>query len=397
MTAVPETEASAWPERMRRRHLCLDDFERAARRRLPAMLYGFIKEGAERNASVHGNRAAFDAVDFVPRVLGDTSGRSTVTTLFGRDYAQPFGIAPMGACAFAAYRGDLALARAAAGAGVPMIVSAASLIRLEDIRAACPLAWFQAYLPGEQERIEPMVARVAAAGFETLVLTVDIPVPANREHNTRNGFATPLRPTPRLAWQGVTRPRWLLGTLLRTLAQHGMPHFENMDATRGPPFLSRNATRALGRRDALSWDDVALIRRRWPGRFILKGILSPLDARLAREHGVDGVVVSNHGGRQLDGAVAPLRVLPAIRAEAGTMAVLLDGGIRRGTDVLKALALGADFVLLGRPFLYAAALGGEAGVRHAIAVLGEEIGRNMALLGVTSPAAVGADHVMRPG
>src|SRR5262249_28381296 len=286
------------------------------------------------------------------------------------------------------YRGDVVLARAGAAANVPMILSAASLISLEEVRRANPDAWYQAYLAGDPSRIEPLVDRVAAAGYGTFVVTADVPVSANRENNIRNGFSIPLVMTPRVAFDGAIHPRWLLGTWLRTLMSHGMPHFENMDATRGPPVLSKNLIRNLGKRDQLAWKHVELIRRRWKGKLVVKGILSPHDARIARECGVDGVMVSNHGGRQLDGAVSPLRTLAELAAAANGMTVMFDGGIRRGTDVLKALALGAQFVFVGRPMLYAAVAAGETGVARAVALLREEIDRDMALLGVRSIAEV---------
>jgi L-lactate dehydrogenase (cytochrome) len=380
-----------------RRILSLDDFEQAARRHLPRMLYGFVSGAAETDSSLRDNRAAFGELGFVTRVLADVTERQTGRALLGRRHAAPFGIAPMGASALSAYRGDLVFARAAAAANIPMILSASSLIPLEDVRAEGPTAWYQAYLPGEAGRIEALVDRVLAAGYDTFVLTADVPVSANRENNVRNGYSLPLRPNLRLAWEGISHPRWLFGTALRTLKNHGMPHFENMDATRGPPVLSSNLIRAIGRRDGLAWEHLALIRARWPGHLLVKGILSAEDARIARDHGADGVIVSNHGGRQLDGAVAPLRVLPEIAQAAGGMAVILDGGIRRGTDVLKALALGADFTFLGRPFLYAAAVGGEAGLRHAITLLWEEIHRDMAMLGITDLAQLSPEFLRRLG
>lgn len=378
-----------------RRFLSLEDFERAARGHLPRMLHGFISGACETDASLRDNRDAFAEWGFVPRVLVDTADRNTVTELLGRRYAAPFGIAPMGASALSAYRGDLVFARAAAAAGLPNILSGSSLIPLEQVREEGPTTWYQAYLPGDASRIEPLVDRVAAAGFDTFVLTVDVPVSANRENNVRNGYSLPLRPTPWLAWQGITHPRWLLGTALRTWFNHGMPHFENMDAFRGPPVLSEKAVRAFGQRDGLDWSHLELIRNRWPGHLVVKGVMSGEDSRIARESGVDGVMVSNHGGRQLDGAVAPLRVLPAVAAEAGGMAVMLDGGVRRGTDVLKALALGAHFVFIGRPFICSAAVRGEPGVRHAITLLWEEIQRNMAMLGITDPRQMGSEFLMR--
>jgi L-lactate dehydrogenase (cytochrome) len=305
----------------------------------------------------------------------------------------------MGASALSAYRGDIVLARAAAAAGIPMILSASSLIPMEEVRReGGPTTWYQAYLPGEPARIEPLVDRVIAAGFDTFVLTIDVPTSANRENNVRNGYALPLRPNLRLAWEGISHPTWLLGTALRTLREHGMPHFENMDAGRGPPVLSSDLIRKVGRRDGLAWEHLALIRRRWPGKLLIKGVMAVEDARLAREHGCDGIMVSNHGGRQLDGALAPLRVLPEIAAEVGRdMAVILDGGVRRGTDVLKALALGADFVFVGRPFLYAAAVRGEPGVAHGIRLLRDEIDRNMAMLGINRLAEMTRERLRRIG
>ncbi|HZE11432.1 MAG TPA: alpha-hydroxy acid oxidase [Burkholderiales bacterium] len=371
--------------------LALDDFEAPARRYLPRPMYGYVSGGAETNASLRANRAAFDHFALLPRVLVDVSARSTKTTLFGRVYDAPFGIAPMGGSSMAAYQGDIVLARAAAASNVPMIMSGASLTRLEDVRAAGRTCWFQAYLPGDDAAIATLVERVERAGFDTLVLTVDVPVGANRENNVRSGFNRPLRPTLRLAWDSLLRPRWMFGMFLRTLVTHGMPHFENT-GTRAP-LITRTAERYSGPRDKLSWPHVELMRRIWKGRLVLKGLLEAQDARIARESGVDGVIVSNHGGRQLDGSLAPLHALPAVAAEARGMTVMMDSGIRRGTDLLKALALGAQFVFVGRPFLYAAAIAGDDGVRHAIKLLREEVDRDMALLGITALAEMTRDRL----
>jgi L-lactate dehydrogenase (cytochrome) len=386
MTATVFRKKTVSASRKMQRYLALDDFESAARRRLPRMIYGFIAGAAETNAALENNRRSFERIAFRPRVLTNVADRSTKVTLFGKDYAAPFGIAPMGAAALCAYRGDLSLAQAAADSRIPMILSASSLIRLEEIHDAAPTAWYQAYLPGDADRIVPALNRVAAAGFETLVVTTDVPVPANRENNVRNGFQLPIVLTPQVVWDTASHPQWFVGTLLQTLLRHGMPHFENMEATRGPPVFSSNLARNAGMRDQLSWEHIALMRRLWKGPMLLKGLLSKDDAKLAREYGVDGLIVSNHGGRQLDCAAAPLDVLPEISEQAGDMTVMIDSGIRRGTDVLKALALGARFVFIGRPFLFAAVAGGEAGVRRAIDLLAEEIDRDMALLGITSLA-----------
>lgn len=362
---------------------CLDDFEHAARLRLPRPVFGYLAEAAETKQSLRGNRECFNDFGFVPRVMMDVSRRSTATALFGQEYAAPFGMAPMGISALYAYRGDLVLARAAARANIPMIMSSSSLIRLEDVAAEKLGAWFQAYLPGDAANVAALIERVAKAGFTTLVLTVDTPVTPNPENFARNGFSSPLRPGMRLFWEGVSHPRWLFGTFLRTIAHHGVPHFENNYARRGAPILSSTVTRDFADRGHLNWEHFALLRKLWSGKIIVKGILHAHDACIARDMGADGIIVSNHGGRQLDGAVAPLRVLPEIVKACPDIPVMLDGGIRRGTDVLKALALGAKFVFVGRPFGFALAAGGAQGVTHAVNLLAQEVSRNMAMLGIT--------------
>ncbi|MGE8567860.1 MAG: alpha-hydroxy acid oxidase [Achromobacter sp.] len=395
--STPTTSAATPVPRALARMLSLDDFEAAARKRLPRPIFGYVAGAAEDNQSLHDNRRAFSQYGFAPRVLVDVSRRTQSTEIFGRSYASPFGIAPMGISALSAYRGDVVLARAAREEGIPAILSGTSLIALEDVIREAPGTWFQAYLPGDPAKIDALVERARRAGYETLVLTVDIPVSANRENNVRTGFSTPLKPSLRLAWDGLTRPRWLAGTFLRTLLAHGMPHFENSFATRGAPIVSASVLRDFTARDHLNWEHVARIRRQWPGTLIIKGILHPQDAALARQHGADGVIVSNHGGRQLDGAISPLRALPGVVDAAGSMTVMMDSGVRRGGDVLKALALGARFVFVGRPFNYAAAVGGQAGVAHAIHLLRAEVDRNMAMLGINSLREMNADLLWRDG
>jgi L-lactate dehydrogenase (cytochrome) len=371
------------------RIFCPEDLEPRARRILPRRIFGFVEGGVETNAARDANRRAFAAWSFRPRVLVNTVDRSLSAPLFGHSFAAPFGIAPMGATSLVAFQCERVLAEAAGAANIPFILSGSSLMPLEAILKANANAWFQAYIAGDRTRIGPLVDRVARAGYRTLVVTVDVPVGGNRENNARNGFMLPLRPSASLAWDGITHPRWLIGNLLRTLLGPGMPHFENVDAVRGPPVISAQAERSFGRRDALCWEDIAWIRDRWPGTLVLKGVLAPEDAATAAGLGIDGVIVSNHGGRQLDGAMPSLAALPDVRAASGPMTVAMDSGVRRGTDILKALALGAAFVFVGRPFLYAAAIGGKAGVRHLISLLSLEVDRNMAMLGCTSLDQVG--------
>lgn len=383
------------PPRRLRSILSLDDFEAAARRYLPRPIFGYVSGGAETRWSLEDNRAAFADYGFIPRVLHDVSARSQQTTLFGETWDAPFGIAPMGLGSLSAYRSDIILARAAAKVNIPMIVSGSSLIRMEECAAENPKAWFQAYLPGDTERIIAMLERAERAGFRVLVLTADTAALANQENYIKSGFFSPLRVTPRLLWDGVVRPRWTCNLFAPTLLRHGLPHFENSQATRGSSVLARQINAEFASRGNMTWKHVELIRNRWKGRFVIKGILHEEDARLARECGVDGIILSNHGGRQLDGAIAPLRALEKIVPVAGGMTVMLDSGVRRGSDVLKALALGAKFVFVGRPFNYAAGIAGEAGVLHAVTLLKEEVDRNMAMLGATRLSDVGADCLMR--
>lgn len=370
------------PPRVLRSMLSLHDFEARARRVLPRPIFGYVSGAAEDNRTRDDNRSVFDEFGFTTRVLRNVSARTQAVELFGQRFAAPFGIAPMGINALSAYRGDIVLARAAQAAGIASIMSGSSLIPLEAVAAAAPSTWFQAYLPGDPERIAALLERVARAGYRTLVVTVDIPVAANRENNVRTGFSTPLRPSMRLAWDGLTRPRWLIGTFARTLLRHGMPHFENSFATRGAPILSAHVLRDFSARDHLDWTHLAQIRAQWNGNLVVKGILSADDALAARDVGADGIILSNHGGRQLDGTVSPMRILrDVVTALEPAFPVMLDGGFRRGADILKAIALGARMVFVGRPFNYAMAVAGEAGVTHAIRLLQEEVDRDMAMLG----------------
>ncbi len=370
---------AGWKAKVQR----LEDLEPLARSLLPWALWEFAHEGAENNLSRDGNRQAFEEIWLQPRILRDVSQRSIRQDLFGKSYAAPFGIAPMGASAMFGFEADLNFARAAKAAEIPFCMSGSALVPMERVAEVNPDVWFQAYVSAERSTIERLVDRVRAAGISTLVITVDVPVPGNRRATYRQGFEYPMRPGVKIAFDGLCHPRWLIGTFLRTLACHGMPHIENYDKGRGIPIISARAPQRRHVRDALNWEDIKWLRDKWQGTLLLKGILAPEDARTASEAGVDGIIVSNHGGRMLDSSVPPAKVLPAIAAEKGQMAVLLDSGVRRGVDVVKALALGADFVFLGRPFLYAATVGAQEAIDHAINLLAAEVDRTIALLGCT--------------
>lgn len=367
----------------------LHDFECRARKLLPRALAEYVFGGVEDNVTLANNRRQFDDHSLLTGVLRDVSQRHTQHTVFGKSYAAPFGIAPIGVSALIAFNGDNVLASAAYNLGIPMILSGSSLTRLEEVKQHHPNVWFQAYLPGDADLQAALIERLAAAGIDTLVITVDIPVWANRENNMRAGFSLPLRPSLSLMVDGLLHPRWSLGTFWATLQSKGMPHFENSFATRGAAVFSSAAVRDTTGRDHINWAHIKRIRRLWSGKLILKGVLSVADARLSQQYGADGIIVSNHGGRQLDTVISPLQQLPLIRQAVGPdYVVMMDSGIRRGTDVIKALALGADFVFTGRPFISAAAVAGVSGVEHAITLLQQEVERNMGMLGITQLADI---------
>ena len=362
------------------RALNIEDLRRIARRRLPRVVFDYLEGGSEDHVTVRANRAAFEAISFSPRTLVDVSGRSQKVTLFGRVYESPIGIAPMGAAGLFWHEGDIALARAARSANLPFVLSTHSFVPLEHLawEAGGP-PWFQLYMPRERDAARALVRRALHAGCEALVLTSDVPVGANREYNQRNGFGLPLRLRPRRVLDALAHPRWLLCVFARAAL------------ARGRPMQLKEWTT---RRDQLSWQDLAWLRDAWPRKLLVKGILCVEDAQLAAEHGADGIFVSNHGGRQLDGVPSPIDVLPAISAAVGErLAVMVDSGFRRGTDIVKALALGADMVFLGRGVMYGAAAGGEPGVRRAIQLLRGEIDRVLALLGCLSIDKLGPQYL----
>ncbi|WP_447044848.1 alpha-hydroxy acid oxidase [Vreelandella sp. H-I2] len=374
----------------------LHDVERLARRKLPRPIFGYIDHVAEDGRTQRANLTAFDEYCFLPKAFVNVSQIDLQTELYGKRYAAPFGIAPMGISALSAYQGDLVLARAAAMRNLPMIMSGSSLVPMEEVAKVEGADWFQAYLPGTPEGIEALIERIKRAGFKKLVVTLDYPVPPNPDNFRRSGFSSPLEPSLRLAFDGLIRPGWLCNTFLRTLWKHGMPHFENNHAERGAPVISRQAARDFSGRRHFDWSYLDLVRRLWPDILIVKGILNPNDAVRAHHAGVDGIILSNHGGRQLDSTISPLQVLPEIKRRIHDIPIMIDSGFRRGTDVIKALALGADFVFVGRPFNYAAACAGQAGVEHVAELLQCEIERDMALLGLTSLSQLDESCLYQP-
>ena len=371
----------------------LHDLQALARARLPRGVFEFIDRGVEDEVALQENRLAFQRIKLAPHVLVDVSGRSAACTLFGQPCAMPVAIAPTGAAGLVWYQGELELARAAAAAGVPFTVATNAMTSMETIAdQAGGRLWFQLNMFPDRRIAHAMVERAARLGFEALVLTADCSVVPNREYNARNGFALPFRIGPRATLDVLRHPRWLTSVLLRYLLGPGMPRFENY-----PPALRGRVTgfatgQSAGRCEDLSWDDLRRLRELWPRKLIVKGILRPEDAVRCVDLGADAIVVSNHGGRTVDSTPAPIERLPLVaQAVAGRATVLVDGGIRRGSDVLKARALGADAVLVGRPTLYGAAVAGAEGVAHVLALLRTEIERELGLNGLRHIDEVTAD------
>ena len=360
----------------------VEDVRQRARQRLPRGIFEFIDRGAEDDAAVANNRRAFLDTKLRTRVAVDVSARSTKTELFGSNLGLPLAIAPTGAAGLVWYRGELELARAAAAAGIPFTLASRSLTTIEDIAEhAGGTLWFQLYFWAKREMSMALVDRAYAAGFKALLITLDVPVDPNREFNRNNGFALPFTLTGRGAFDMLTHPRWMSGVIGRYMLDGGMPQFE-----------------APAKADNVTWNAVADLRRRWDRTLMVKCILSAEDAIRAVDCGADAVVVSNHGGRCLDSAAASIDVLPEVVAAVGHRAkVLLDSGVRRGSDIVKALSLGACMVLSGRPGLWGLSVDGQAGAGKVLSILREEMLTTMGQVGCASIDQLGPHLVHGAG
>jgi len=368
----------------------IEDLRRLAKKRLPRAVFDFFDGAAEDETTLRDNRAAFERVRLAPKVLSGVEHIDTQTNILGARSKLPIAVGPTGGIGFGWPLADVGIARAAVAAGIPYALSTMATASIERIaREAGGRLWFQAYIFRQRDMTMGLVERARRLGYEALMVTVDVPVGGKRERDFRNDFAIRFRFTPRNLLDFASRPVWAL-----SLLRYGMPQLENVAGLAPEAKSTAEIASSVGQFwDAdFDWDGLKEMRDRWPRKMLVKGILRADDAERLAAMGIDAVVVSNHGGRQLDGAVAALDALPAIvRAVKGKMSVLVDGGVRRGVDAVKAIALGAEAVMLGRATLYGACAAGEAGARRALEILRDELVRAMQLSGVRTVGEIGPD------
>jgi isopentenyl diphosphate isomerase/L-lactate dehydrogenase-like FMN-dependent dehydrogenase len=374
----------------------IDDLRLAAKRRLPRGLFEFIDKGVEDHMAPVNNRSAFTDLKLLHKGLADISNVDVGTTLFGKRSGLPLAISPTGMPGLVWHDGELALAKAAASAGIPITLATGSITPMETLaEKAGGRLWFQVIVWDDRELTLSQVRRAQAAGFEALILTVDYGISSNRSHNVKTGFKAPFRLSRRNIPDLMMHPGWVTQVILRYLLTSGVPHHVNYpDGYQASILKKKGATKVLHAMRGLntSWDDAKRLRDAWKGPFMVKGIQRPEDAARALECGADGVIVSNHGGRVFDSAAATMDVLPAIAAEIDKKAtILVDSGVRRGSDIAKALALGADAVMTGRPTLFGTAVGGQAGAEHALKLLRMEYLQTLGFIGCRSAAEIDSD------
>jgi L-lactate dehydrogenase (cytochrome)/(S)-mandelate dehydrogenase len=371
----------------------IDDLRKLAKKRLPKIAYDFIEGGTDDEVALVTNEQAFRQARIVPRYLVDVSVRDQSTTLFGRTYSSVIGIAPTGLAGLFRRGADLMLAEAAREANVPFIMSGTSTASIEDLAKVAPdHGWYQLYSAKDQAISEDMIKRVGDAGLKTLVFTVDVPEGSNRERNARNGWGRPLKLSLATKLEALEHPAWMLEWI-----RHGTPYFNNWAKYAGEGASAEKVADFVAQqnRAPMTWKHVERYRELFKGNFVLKGIMHPDDAIRAHSLGVDGLMVSNHGARQLDNAPSPLSVLPAIRDAVGDkMTLMLDGGIRRGLDALIAICMGAKFVFQGRPTLYGVTAGGVPGASKALGIFRREIDLSLAQMGAAKIADLGPQFLM---
>lgn len=373
--------------------LTIDDLKNMARRRVPKMFFEYADSGALTEQTYRENESDFSKVVLRQRVMVDMTGRSLATKMIGQDVSMPVALSPIGIAGMQHADGEILAAQAAEKFEVPFTLSTMSICSIEDVAAHTTKPfWFQLYVKKDRDFVHALIERAKKAKCSALVLTVDLQLLAQRHKDLRNGLSTPPKWTPKHAWQLGTRPMWclkMLGTRRHTLGNI-IGHAKGVDS------LGSMAEWAAAQYDQrLSWDDVKWVKERWGGKLILKGINDPEDARMAADSGADALIVSNHGGRQLDGGSSTIRMLPEIVAAVGDkIEVHIDGGIRTGVDIMRARALGAQGVFIGRSFLYGLGAGGKAGVTRALDILRNELDTTMALCGERDINNVGAQNVL---
>lgn len=367
------------------------DIRREAEKRLPRGIFEYIDRGAEDEIALQNNRKAFDKLKFVNRVLVDVSKRNLNCEFLGKKISMPFGVSPTGTVGLTRYGGEVAVAKAANRMGVPCCVSTNAQTKMEEIwEKAGGNLWFQLYMWPDIDMRMKFIDRIKDVGFDTLVITVDGPVGSNREYNKRNGYGIPLRPNPRMIAQFLAKPSWLFSVIIQHYIRRGPLIFENYPPELRSRVTDRKQKYKLAKTDNQNWSDIRLIREKWPGKLIVKGLLYKIDVVKSVEEGVDAVIISNHGGRYIDSSVSPIQVLPEIREAVGDkFPLIVDSGPRRGSDIIKALALGANLVMSGRPTLYGAAFKGEEGAYRVLEILRDETDTLMAQLGLNSINEIG--------
>jgi (S)-mandelate dehydrogenase len=384
--------ATYWRRRQAEKTRNIAGLRDLARKRLPRGIFDFIDGGAEDEATLEDNSAAFRRHRLLPRVLIDVSKTDLRSRMLGTETALPLAIGPTGGAGFVWPRGDIALALVAQRNNLPFTLSTTSSVSIEHLRERTSgRLWFQSYIFKQRDFTDRLISRAKDAEYEALVITVDLPVGGNRERDYRNDFSVPFRYTPRNVLDCALKPEWL-----STILRYGFPSFGNLTDF-NPTANSLDTASTVGRNydPSFAWQDLDRIRQIWPRKLIVKGVVHPADAERIVRMGADAIVVSNHGGRQLDTGPATLDALPAVKDAVGDkIEVFLDGGIRRGSDVVKALALGADAVLLGRATLYGLAGAGEHGVDRAMTILKQELTRTMQLCGVNRIDEIGRDFIM---
>jgi L-lactate dehydrogenase (cytochrome) len=356
----------------------LADLRRRAKRRIPKFVWEYLDSATGAEATKNRNRQSLDRIGFMPSILHGEFAPDLTTSLFGNDFPLPFGIAPIGMSGLIWPDAEGHLARAAARAGIPYCLSTVATQSPEDLAPHIgDQAWFQMYPPRDPDIRTDMLNRAKAAGFNGLILTVDVPVASRRERQTRSGLTNPPRLTPRLMAQVAMRPAWAAG-----MARRGMPHMRMLDKYKSTSTEGLSSTAHVGYllRTSPDWDYVKWLRDAWEGPFIIKGVLRPEDATALETIGADAIWVSNHAGRQFDAAPASIDMLPAIRA-ATTLPIIFDSGVETGLDILRALSLGADFVMMGRAFHYALAALGPQGIDHLLDIYTKDLIANMGQMG----------------